>query len=36
MRKKRETEDKIYLPNRANPVNLGSDGRSVAAASADP
>ncbi len=24
---KKETEDKIYLPNRANPVNLGSDGR---------
>ncbi|MBC2741962.1 MAG: excinuclease ABC subunit UvrC [Desulfosarcina sp.] len=24
---KEETEDKIYLPNRANPVNLGSDGR---------
>jgi excinuclease ABC subunit C len=22
-----ETEDKIYLPNRANPVNLGRDGR---------
>ena len=25
--KKKETRDKIYLPNRANPVNLGSDGR---------
>lgn len=25
--KKKETEDKIYLPNRANPVNLGADGR---------
>jgi excinuclease ABC subunit C len=24
---KEETEDKIYLPNRANPVNLGRDGR---------
>ena len=24
---KKETEDKIYLPNRANPVNMGSDGR---------
>ena len=24
---KKETEDKIYLPNRANPVKLGSDGR---------
>jgi excinuclease ABC subunit C len=24
---KRETADKIYLPGRANPVNLGSDGR---------
>ncbi len=24
---KEETEDKIYLPNRANPVNLGTDGR---------
>ncbi|MBR9986725.1 MAG: excinuclease ABC subunit UvrC [Desulfosarcina sp.] len=24
---KKETEDKIYLPNRANPVNLGADGR---------
>ena len=24
---KKETEDKIYLPNRVNPVNLGSDGR---------
>lgn len=24
---KEETEDKIYLPNRANPVNLGADGR---------
>lgn len=24
---KGETEDKIYLPNRANPVNLGKDGR---------
>lgn len=24
---KQETEDKIYLPNRANPVKLGSDGR---------
>ena len=24
---KGESEDKIYLPNRANPVNLGSDGR---------
>jgi len=24
---KEETEDKIYLPNRANPVNLGGDGR---------
>jgi excinuclease ABC subunit C len=24
---KGETQDKIYLPNRANPVNLGSDGR---------
>ena len=24
---KKETTDKIYLPNRANPVNLGSDGR---------
>ena len=24
---KEETEDKIYLPNRSNPVNLGSDGR---------
>jgi excinuclease ABC subunit C len=27
IRKKKETTDKIYLPNRANPVNLGSDGR---------
>ena len=25
--KKKEPEDKIYLPNRANPVNLGADGR---------
>jgi excinuclease ABC subunit C len=25
--KKEETEDKIYLPNRANPVQLGGDGR---------
>jgi excinuclease ABC subunit C len=25
--KKKEAEDKIYLPNRANPVNLGGDGR---------
>jgi excinuclease ABC subunit C len=24
---KKEIADKIYLPNRANPVNLGSDGR---------
>lgn len=24
---KEETEDKIYLPNRANPINLGTDGR---------
>ncbi|MDL2320953.1 excinuclease ABC subunit UvrC [Desulfosarcina sp. OttesenSCG-928-B08] len=24
---KGETEDKIYLPNRSNPVNLGRDGR---------
>ena len=24
---KNEPEDKIYLPNRANPVNLGADGR---------
>ncbi len=24
---KEETQDKIYLPNRANPVNLGTDGR---------
>ena len=24
---KGESQDKIYLPNRANPVNLGSDGR---------
>lgn len=24
---KGETADKIYLPNRANPVNMGSDGR---------
>lgn len=24
---KQELNDKIYLPNRANPVNLGSDGR---------
>ncbi len=24
---KKEIEDKIYLPNRINPVNLGSDGR---------
>lgn len=25
--RKGESEDKIYLPNRANPVNLGPDGR---------
>ena len=25
--RKEEIEDKIYLPNRVNPVNLGSDGR---------
>ncbi len=25
--RKKEPEDKIYLPNRANPVNLGADGR---------
>ena len=24
-----ETEDKIYLPNRSNPVNLGRDGRLI-------
>ncbi len=24
---KEETQDKVYLPNRANPVNLGADGR---------
>jgi len=25
--RKGETEDKIYLPDRVNPINLGSDGR---------